>query len=60
MNDDRKADSRIEDEFGLNMTMDEALQRFSRVTKEEELAGEKNLPATAMGYSDRSPWCRRA
>lgn len=41
MNDKDK----IEEEFGLNMTMDEALQRFSRVTK-EELAGETNLPAT--------------
>lgn len=35
----------IEEEFGLNMSMDEALQRFSRVTK-QELAGERNLPAT--------------
>jgi DNA-damage-inducible protein D len=44
MNDDRD-DKKLEEEFGLNMTMDEALQRFSRVTK-EELAGEVNLPAT--------------
>lgn len=41
MSDDRK----IDEELGLDMSMDEALQRFSRVTK-EELAGEKNLPAT--------------
>jgi hypothetical protein len=45
MTDERKDENEIEKEFGLNMTMDEALQRFSRVTK-EELAGEKNLPAT--------------
>lgn len=40
MNDDRD----IEEEFGLDMTMDEALARFGRVTK-EELAGSTNLPA---------------
>lgn len=34
----------IDDEFGLNMSMDEALARFSRVTK-EELAEAPNLPA---------------
>lgn len=37
-------ENNIEEEFGLDMSMDEALQRFSRVTK-EGLAGEKNLPA---------------
>lgn len=40
MSDDKK----IEQEFGLDMSMDEALQRFGRVTK-EELAGNTNLPA---------------
>lgn len=35
---------KVEEEFGLDMTMDEALARFGRVTK-EELAGESNLPA---------------
>lgn len=35
----------VEEEFGLDISMDEALARFGRVTK-EELAGEKNLPAT--------------
>jgi len=35
----------IEEEFGLDMSMDEALARFGRVTK-EELAGATNLPAT--------------
>ena len=34
----------IEEEFGLDMSMDEALERFGRVTK-EELAGSTNLPA---------------
>jgi DNA-damage-inducible protein D len=34
----------IEEEFGLDMSMDEALERFGRVTK-EELAGMANLPA---------------
>ena len=34
----------IEEEFGLDMTMDEALARFGRVTK-EELEGSDNLPA---------------
>lgn len=34
----------IEEEFGLDTSMDEALQRFGRVTK-DELAGVKNLPA---------------
>ena len=43
MNDDPK--DKIEEEFGLNMSMDEALQRFSQATK-EELAGQRNLPAT--------------
>lgn len=34
----------IEEDFGLDMSMDEALARFGRVTK-EELAGATNLPA---------------
>ena len=34
----------IEGEFGLNMSMDEALQRFGRVTK-EEIAKQSNVPA---------------
>jgi hypothetical protein len=37
-------DRDIEEEFGLDMSMDEALARFGRVTK-EELAGVPNLPA---------------
>jgi len=35
----------LEEEFGLDMTMDEALERFGRVTK-EELEGNGNLPVT--------------
>lgn len=38
-------DRDIEEEFGLDMSMDEALARFGRVTK-EELEGSDNLPAT--------------
>ncbi len=34
----------IEQEFGLDMSIDEALARFSKVTK-DELAGHDNLPA---------------
>lgn len=37
-------ENEIEKEFGLDMSMDEALARFGRVTK-EELAGADNLPA---------------
>lgn len=37
-------DKDIDEEFGLDMSMDEALARFGRVTK-EELAGATNLPA---------------
>jgi DNA-damage-inducible protein D len=40
MTDERKYD----EELGLDMSMDEALQRFSKVTK-EELAENPNLPA---------------
>lgn len=39
------SDTPIEEEFGLNMSMDEALQRFGRVTKEELDAAANNLPA---------------
>lgn len=39
-------DKEIEEKFGLNMSMDEALQRFSRVTKEELEAEGAVLPAT--------------
>lgn len=39
------SDDPIEEEFGLNMSMDEALQRFGRVTKEELEAAANNLPA---------------
>ncbi len=35
---------KVEEEFGLEMSMDEALSRFGRVTK-EELAGVENSPA---------------
>lgn len=35
---------KVDEEFGLEMTMDEALARFGRVTK-EELARQANLPA---------------
>ena len=40
------SDDPIEEEFGLNMSMDEALQRFGKVTKEELEAAANNLLAT--------------
>lgn len=36
---------KIDEELGLNMTMDEALERFGKVTKEEISAAAGNLPA---------------
>lgn len=39
------SDDPIEEEFGLNMSMDEALQRFGKVTKEELEAAANNLPS---------------
>lgn len=39
------SDTPIEEEFGLNMSMDEALERFGKVTKEEIDAAAQKLPA---------------
>ena len=39
------SDDPIEEKFGLNMSMDEALERFGKVTKEELEEAASNLPA---------------
>jgi prophage antirepressor-like protein len=52
----------VEEEFGLNMSMDEALQRFGRVTKEEiEEEGRPGLPAKVPdGEFDLVPFKKEA
>lgn len=49
-------DKKIDEQFGLDMSMDEALKRFSRVTKEELEAEGQQLPSVPDGELELVPF----